>query len=134
MEAVHALHLAPLLGRDAPESVAHGDPLDHEHTVAIEDLALGLDFQVLLLDLDLARLQRTREGAGQSAARGGHDVVERRGLRGEVAGRDAVVVGDLRVHAEGDRLVCRRKVREALRTPETLDGHAGDVRGLGHTA
>ncbi len=108
MKAVHALDLLVLVGAHAGEPVAHRDPLDHEDSVALEDLALRLGVERVTFDLNPARLQRAREGARQSASRGGDHVVEARGLRCEVLGRDAVVLGDLGVNAELDRLAARR--------------------------
>ena len=63
MEAVHSLDLLVMVGADARQLVAHRDPLDHEHAVALEDLALRLGLERVLLDLDPARLQRARERA-----------------------------------------------------------------------
>ncbi len=131
MEAVHSLCLLVVLGRD-PEAVADGDALDHEHTVAVEDLALGCGLELVSVDLDLTRLQRAGEGVGQSAAGGGHHVVEGGGRRREVVGRDAVVVGDLGVNAEGDRFLPGGEVREALRAAEEFDFDAGAIDRVGH--
>ena len=104
---MHALGLFPLL-RPNRKAVADRDPLDHEHLVALEDLADGFYLVLLRVDLDLTRLQRAGKGAGQSAAGGGHDIVERRGVRREVLGLDPVVLGDLGVDAEHDRLLLGR--------------------------
>jgi len=104
VDAVNALDVLAAVGRYAAQPVAHGDSFDHEHAIAVEDLTLGLDLQRFGLELDSTRLQRARERARQSAAGRGHDVVERRGLRREVAGLDAVVIGDLGVDAELNRL------------------------------
>lgn len=131
MEAVNSLCLLVVLGRD-PEAVADGDALDHEHTVAIEDLALGGGLELASVDLDLARLQRAGKGARQSAPGRGDHVVESGGRRRKVVGRDTVVVGDLGVNAEGDRFLPGGEVREALRAAEEFDFHVGAVRGFGH--
>ena len=94
MEAVHALDLlAPVLRHR--EAIPHGDPPDHEHAVAVEDLADGLDLVPLRIDFDLTRLQRAGERARQSAACGSDHVIECRRVRREVVGPDPVVLGDL---------------------------------------
>jgi hypothetical protein len=80
VDAVHALGHVPLVGRHG-DAVSHGDPLDYEHAVAVEDLADGFDFVALRIDFDVTRLQRAGEGARQSAAGGRDDVVERRRVR-----------------------------------------------------
>jgi hypothetical protein len=123
MESMHVLDLrAPVPGNLQP--VADRDPLDHEHAVLVLDLADRLDVVVLVLDLDLTRLQRARERAGQSAAGRGHHVVERRRARREVLGLHPVVVGHLGVHAENDGFLLRRQVGESLRAAQPLDPHA----------
>jgi len=114
--------LAPVL-RDG-EPVAHGDAADDEDLVVELDLPDRLDVVALRVDFDVTRFQRAGEGAGQSAAGGGDDVVERRRVRRVLLGVDAVVRGDLRVHAEGDRLLFGGQVGEALGPAQALDLHA----------
>jgi len=131
VEAVDALGLLALLRRHR-EPVADGDPLDHEHAVTLEHLTDGLRLVALVMDLYLTRLQRARERAGQSAPRRCDDVVERGRVRGEVPRVDAVVLGDLGVNAERDRLALRGQMGEPLRTAEALDAHPRDVCGTCH--
>jgi hypothetical protein len=106
MEAVNALGLLPLLLRYW-QPVVNGDPLDHEHAVAVAYLADRLDLVPLRIDFDLTRLQRAGESAGQSAARRGDDVVERRGVRRELVRIDSVVLGHLGMHPESHGLALR---------------------------
>ncbi len=94
--------VARRVGGDA-EPVRDMDPLDHENVVLELDLADRLACQPALARIDTTRLQRAPEGAGQSAARGGDDVVECRGVLGLAAPLDAVVVSHLVMHAEEDR-------------------------------
>jgi hypothetical protein len=103
MEAVDALRLLPLLPRNW-QPVVNGDPLNQEHAVAVEYVADRLDFVPLRIDFYLTRLQRAGEGAGQSTARRGDDVVERRRVRWELVRIDAVVLGHVGMHAESHRL------------------------------
>jgi hypothetical protein len=99
------------------------DALDHEHAVLVLDVAPRLDPVVALLNVDLTRLQRARERAAQSAGGRRDDVVERGGL-GRVPLRiDAVVLSDLRVDAEPNRLVAAGDVGESLRPAEPLDSN-----------
>jgi hypothetical protein len=105
------------------EAIADCDPLDHENAVALEDLAGGLDFVALRVDFDLTRLQRAGEGARQSAARRGYHVVERRRTRWKLVRPNAVMLGDLGVHSEGDRILLGREVGESLGSAEPLDLH-----------
>jgi hypothetical protein len=86
------------------EDVAHMYALDHEHAVLDLDLAGRLTDQSSLACRDLTRFQRASEGAGQSAPRGGDDVVERRRALGLPRCLNAVVLGDRVVDAEPHRL------------------------------
>jgi hypothetical protein len=131
MEAVHPLDLLASLLRSA-ELVANGDSFDHEHVVLQENLAHGFNFEALPLDVDLTRLQRACERAGQSAAGGGHDIVERRRVRMELFGIGPIMLGHLGVHPKRHRLGLRGQVRQALRTAEALNPHPGKVGGISH--
>ena len=106
MEAVDTLGLLSLLLRYW-QSVVNGDPLDHKHAVTVDYLADRPDLVPLRIDFDLTRLQRAGESAGQSAARRGNDIVERRGVRREPVGIDTVVLGHLGVHPESHGLALR---------------------------
>jgi hypothetical protein len=82
---MHALGIRASVLRHG-EAVMDSDALDHQHPVLGLDLADRLDLEPLTLNLDLARLQRPGESAGQSAAGGGDDVVKRGGVRRELLG------------------------------------------------
>jgi hypothetical protein len=106
------------------------DALDHEHAILGLDLADGPDVVAVRIDFDLTRLQRAGKRAGQSAASCGDNVVERDRVGRVAVGIDAVVLGDLGVHAERDRLALGGQVGEPLRPAESLDPHPGDVGDL----
>jgi hypothetical protein len=108
------------------------DPLDHEDTVFGLDLADRVGDESSLSRADLTRLQRASEGAGQSAGGGRDDVVKRRSVLGLAAARNAVVVGDLVVNAEGDRVALARYKRAAKRAAHALDPNPRVVTDLGH--
>ena len=103
------------------------DALDDEHPILDLDLADRLDLVALRIDFDLTRFQRAGEGAGQSAAGRGHDVVERGCVRRVRFRIDPIMLGDLRVDAEHHRLLLSRQVCEPLRSAEPFDPHSGDV-------
>jgi hypothetical protein len=105
--------LAPVLRHRQP--VVDADAPDHEHLLLEHHLADRLDLVALPIDIDVTRFQRAGEGAGQSAAGGGHHVVKRGRVRGVLVGTDAVVLRDLGMDPERHRLVFGRQVREPLR-------------------
>jgi hypothetical protein len=129
VDVEHALgRVVVLLGeRDA---VGDGDAADHEDAVDVLDVADRFGFVALGIDLDSARLQRARVRAGQSAAGRGHHVIERRGARRDAPGRHPVVLGDLVVDPERDRLVRRRQIGEALRAALARDADTRYVRRI----
>ena len=126
METVYSLDFRSLVVRHR-QRVVDDDPLDYEHAVAVVDLAAGLHLVTVPLHFDLTRLQRAGKGAGQSAAGGGHHVVERGGVRRVVLGAHAVVLGHLGVDAERHRVVLGRQVGEPLRATEALGEALGEA-------
>ena len=127
MEAVHAFDLLAAVLRDG-EPIADRDAPDHQDLLVKHDLADRLDLKALRIDLDVTRFQRAGEGAGQSAAGGGDYVVKRGRVRRILLGRDAIVLGDLRVHPKHHRLSLCGEVREPLRAAEPLDPYPRNVR------
>jgi hypothetical protein len=106
--------------------------LDDEHAVLVVDLAARLARQSPLVRVDLTRYQRASEGPGQSAGRGCDEEVKRRCALDVAPARDPVVVGDLVMDAELDRLLTRRQPGAAERPSHALDPDVRDVRWAGH--
>ncbi len=128
---VRAFHrVANVLGNG--QVVGNMDTADDEHAV------LGFDFtgdpanEVVTFDRDPARCQRACKGAGESAARRRHDIIERRGVRLLPRHIDAVVLGDIAMNAEPHRLGLGGKVRVTEATTNTTNGDFGRVDDLGH--
>lgn len=88
------------------------------YTLDDEHFALELDLPdrvgAKALEGHLTRYQRAPEGTEQSAAGRGYHVVECGGVGLLRVGRDAVVLRDLRVDPEIDRLVLTRNTRRSL--------------------
>jgi hypothetical protein len=126
MHGVHAV--CPLSG--LPDCLrrhqAHGDvdSADDQDTFFGLDLTGNFRSQLAVAGIDLTRFQRASEGARQSAAGGRDRVVERRRSLNVAAARDAVVVSDLVVDAELDRLLADGKIGAAQRTAHALDADA----------
>ena len=90
---MHALRGVTLRGRRY-EAQPHVNPADHENVViGLLDLADRVAREPIAVRLDVARLQRASEGAGQSAGRGGDHIVEGRRARLDRPGGDLVMVG-----------------------------------------
>ena len=108
------------------------DAPDHEHAVLRLDLPGRVARELPSCGVDVARLQRASEGAGQSAGSRGDDVVERGRPLDVAATRDAVVIRDLVVHAEPDRLVGPGELRAAKWALHALDPHPRRVHDVAH--
>jgi hypothetical protein len=102
------------------EQVDDVDTLDDEDAVLVLDLAPRFGDESAFACGDVTRLQRASERPGESTGRRGDDVVERRRPLGVAAALDPVVVGDLVVDAEPDRLRCAGHVRPAQRAFDSL--------------
>ena len=114
------------------EREADVDSSDHQHAVLGLDLADRLCGQSSFSGGDLTRLQRASEGAGQSPGGGSDHVVERGRMCRLAAARDAVVVRDLVVDAELDRLLTGGEVGTAQGPANALDPDAGPVDDVSH--
>jgi hypothetical protein len=117
-----SLRILPALVRNL-QPVFDPDPLDHQDAIISLDLADRFDLVMVRINFDLARFQRTRERAGQSATRRCDDVVERRRVRRILLRVHAVVLGDLGMDAENHGLLLGGKVGKPLRASEPLDPH-----------
>jgi hypothetical protein len=116
----------------ARERVVHVDPAKHEDAVLDLDLPTRVRGEFPPAGLDLARLQRAPEGARQSAGGGCDEIVESRRVGRKAVLRDAVMLCDLVVYAEGDGAVAARKLGLAHGPPPPDDAHLGRVDDVSH--
>ncbi len=79
----------------SPHLVMRMDSTDHQNVVLELDFTRNLGDEIPLAGFDLASLQRTAEGSGQSTASGGNHIIQCRCVRWRVPGRNLVVFGDL---------------------------------------
>lgn len=108
------------------------DAFEDQHLVLDLDLAAHLGGQPALAGIDVARLQRTCQGAGESAACGGDQVIDRRGVRRRDLWADAVVLGDGAVHAERHGARLGGQISKSQRPDLSFDSDLGDVGDVGH--
>lgn len=133
MNAVHALDSVFLFFRHV-QGVDHVDTLDHENLVLEFHFAGDFRGEFLVAGIDLARLQRASEGAGESATRCGDYVVEcGRMWLGDFSA-DAVVRCNGTMDTELHRTFFSRQVGAAQRALLPLDFDFGYVDNLGHGA
>ena len=119
MESMHALDGLPVL-LPGLQPVRHMDATYHDHAVVfLFDLTAHVCGQGSVTRVDSARLQRASEGPRQSAACGGHHIVE--GGRDLPFGLDPVVGRDPAVHPELHRAVQGGQPRVAVWPLEALD-------------
>lgn len=110
------------------------NPGDDENAPVFLDFSDGFGFQIPVTRIDATRLQRASKGPGQSTARSGHYVVKCGGIGWVLIGRDSVMLGYLRVHAECHRLFMCGEPGASHRTPVTLDSHFRCVNGQGFSS
>ncbi len=135
MEAHHPFNLfAFLVSRYPFELVRDVDAFDDEHTIFCFDVANRVRNQIAAACVDLARLQRASQGAGQSTGRGRHDPINRGGIRRKVVHRDAIVLSDIGVDAKGVMLVFGRQPNMANRSPHPLDPNVRLIFDIAHLA
>ena len=118
-----------LFRRTTPQLVADPNALDDEHAVLDLDVPLRLGGEMSLAGVDLARLQRATQRAGESTCRRRDHVIERRGVRLEGTGLRSIMLRHLVVYTECNRLGLRRKMRLTEGTFDALDPNVGDIGG-----
>jgi hypothetical protein len=106
------------------------DPLDYQHLVL--DLDLPDRLGVKALERYLTRYQRARKGSEQSAARRRDNVVERGVVGFYVFRRDPVMFRDLAVDTEEYRLILDREISAPDLTLHRLHPDLRDVLHLCH--
>ena len=116
-----------LVRRATSQLIADPNALDDEHAVLDLNVALGLRREMAFAGLNLARLQRATQRAGESTCRGGDHVIERCRMRLEPAGFRPVMRRHLVVHAKRNRLGLSREVRVSQRTLDPLNPNVRDV-------
>ena len=99
VEPVYPFSRLPLIGSHF-QSVGGVNSLDDQYIAVLFDLSFHVGCQAAVARRYLARLQRAPEGAGQSAACGCIDIVERGGMRLVDVGVHAVMFGHLGMDAE----------------------------------
>ena len=108
------------------------DPLENQDAAFRLDFTDGLRSQATPASIYSTRLQRAPEGSRQSAAGSCDDVIKRGRALGISGSGDAVVLGDLVVNAEVDRLALTRYLRAAQRSANAFDPYPRDVLNLTH--
>jgi hypothetical protein len=131
VEAVHALDGGASLGRGG-EVIGDVDAADDQDVVFELDLTPDLGREATVAGVDVARLQRTSEGAGQSAAGGGYDIVESRGVGLDDLGIHLVVGGDGTVDAESHGTGFGGEIGESQRPGLALDSHLRNIDDVAH--
>jgi hypothetical protein len=118
-----------------PQMIRHVDAPHHKHAALDFDFADRLRREPALACWYLTRLQRAPEGAGQSARRGGDEVVEGCGVGRVHLGIDTVVLGHLGMDTEEDRLWFHGEKGAAQRAFHALDAHPRTIGdGISHGA
>lgn len=110
MEAVRSLCRLSLVIRASGQRVAHSDALDHEDLVLEHHIPLRLRRKPAAASIDLARLQRATQCSRQSTGRRSDDIVKSRRMVRVLAGSGSVVLSNLSMGAEYDRVGLRGQI------------------------
>jgi hypothetical protein len=132
MEGMRTLGRLALVIRTPGEVIPHVDALDHEHLVLQHDDTFGIGAQPTLACIDPTRLQRATQGSRQSTGSRGHHVVERGGVVWILPRRSPVMLADLVVRPEHDRLGLGWEIGAADRPALADDSDLRDVLRLHH--
>jgi hypothetical protein len=130
MELVRALSGLALVVRTILECVVDAYRLDDQDFVLQVDVTLSIGGQPPLARIDPARLQRASQGACQSTGRRRDDVVESGGMVRILSRRRPIVLPDLIVGAEDDRLLLGRQISISNRTSLADDTDPGHIPRL----
>ena len=109
MNAVHPLNGFSCFCR-CLDVVNHMNASNHQHAIFGLNLASHFSRQVFIACVDLARLQRASESAGESTTGSGNDVVERCGMGLDNLRVDAVVFSDRAMDAKANGIFLRWEV------------------------
>ena len=112
-----------------PQVIGHMNTFDDQYLAIFSNFALGCAFEQTIASRDAARFQRATEGAGQSSGRGGHHHVQGGHMRIDHLVIDAIMFGDLGVHAEIHGIIF---CREGDAAQSAFDSFYLDVRYIHH--
>ena len=132
MQFVRALGGLVLL-RIQFKGVLHVNALDNENLLVQLDFTGGFSYQPAFAGGDIARLQRASEGAGQSTGRGGDQVVECSRMLWMDTRLMLVILRNLRMGREVDRIRLHRHLDAPIGSLDSLYLDLGSINDfVGH--
>jgi hypothetical protein len=109
------------------QTILDTDSLDNQNLLIQLDLALHLRGQIVLMQLDSARLQRASQGTGESPASSSDNVVEGSSGRRKEIGAYSVVLRDLGVNPEHRWLRFSGEIGATDRSTDPFNTNLGGV-------
>ena len=129
MDVVNALNSLPLI-HSRSELIAHVNASDHKHVALEFNFSDGFRTKPVIAGVDLARLQRAAECAGESTGGRGNDIIQGCGMRRISLRGDPIMFSDLGMDAEDNRFFLRRQVGKSHRTGFSFDAHSRRINNL----
>lgn len=114
------------------QMIPNVNPLDHEHFVFRLNLPSDFRKQPAVARGNLARLQRAPEGARESPAGRGHDVIKGGCVRLMLPDVNPVMLGYRSVNAEQNRRRLGREIRPPQRSPDAFDANLRGINDVAH--
>ena len=131
---VHALYRFANVIR-CPKRELRVNPANHEHAIFGFDLSPNVCRKTPITRIDLARLQRAPEGSEHSASGRSHHIIDSGRMRFREFGLvDTIVLCDRAMHAERDRTVFARQLRDSQGALLSFKAHMRYVNDGRHVA
>jgi hypothetical protein len=106
------------------------NPANNQHISVLFNFPFCLRSQKSLTGRNFARFQRAAKGTGQSAGRGGNNIIQRGGVGLVDLGVNTVMFGDLRMNAKSHRLIFLGQIGPTERTFDPFNFYLGCVDNL----
>jgi hypothetical protein len=110
--------------------IGYMNPADNQDISVFFNFPVCLRIQIPLSSRNFARFQRAAKGAGQSAGRGGDNIIQRGGMGFVHLGVNAVMLGDLGMSAKPYRFVFLGQICPPQWSFDPFDFYFGCINNL----
>jgi hypothetical protein len=111
------------VGRVNSQIIRDVNPFDNQHVVLFLNFTLYIRGKQAIASRNFARFQRATKGTGQSAARRGHQIIQRGGVGIVDVRIHAVMLSNFGMDPQQNRFLYLRQVGSPQRPFDTLDAN-----------